>query len=156
MLDATDLRILELLQADARVPNTEIAKHVDLVPSAVLERIRRLEKKGVIEGYSARVNPKALGLGLAAYVAVRIEGRATFAIDTAKQLAKLPEVLEVHNIAGLDCLLVKVRAADTEDLARVLRESFGGIRSIKSTRTTVVLETVKETSTLPTKPQERD
>ena len=150
MLDAIDLKILALLQADARTPNTEIAKQVDLVPSAVLERIRRLEKKGVIEGYTTRVDPKALGLGLAAYVSVRVTDRVG-SQDTAKQLAKLPEVLEVQNIAGLDCLLVKVRAADTEDLARLLRDSFGRIRSIKSTRTTVVLETIKETSALPVK-----
>jgi len=153
MLDATDLRILELLQADARTPNTEIAKQVDLVPSAVLERIRRLEKKGVIEGYSARVNPKALGLGLAAYIAVRSRERVGTA-ETAKQLAKLPQVLEVHHVAGEDCLLVKTRCADTEDLTRLLRESFGKIRSIESTRTTIVLETVKETSALPLRGQD--
>lgn len=150
MLDATDLKILECLQADARTSNTNIAREVDLVPSAVLERIRRLEKKGIIEGYTARVNPKALGLGLAAYVSIRVTERVG-SQETAKQLTKLPEVLEVHNIAGQDCLLVKVRAADTEDLARLLRDSFGKIRSIKSTRTTVVLETVKETSALPLK-----
>jgi Lrp/AsnC family leucine-responsive transcriptional regulator len=150
MLDVTDLKILELLQADARSSNTDIAREVGLVPSAVLERIRRLEKKGVIEGYTARVNPKALGLGLAAYVSVRVLDRPG-SQETAKQLTKLPEVLEIHNIAGPDCLLVKVRAADTEDLARLLRDSFGRIRTIKSTRTTVVLETVKETSALPVK-----
>jgi Lrp/AsnC family leucine-responsive transcriptional regulator len=150
MIDATDLKILELLQADARTSNTDIAREVDLVPSAVLERIRRLEKKGVIEGYTARVNPKTLRLGLAAYVSVRVTDRPG-SQETAKQLTKLPEVLEIHNIAGPDCLLVKVRAADTEDLARLLRDSFGRIRSIKSTRTTVVLETVKETSALPVK-----
>lgn len=151
MLDATDTRILELLQADARMPNTEIAKEVDLVPSAVLERIRRLEKKGVIEGYAARVNPKALGQGLAAYIAVRSTERVGTA-ETARQIAKLPQVLEVHHVAGEDCLMVKVRCADTEALTRLLREGFGRIRSIESTRTTIVLETVKETSTLPTAP----
>ena len=151
MLDATDRKILELLQADARTPNTEIAKQVGLVPSAVLERIRRLEKKGIIEGYAARVNPKALGLGLAAYVAVRARERVGSA-ETARQLAKLPQVLEVHHVAGEDCLLVKLRCADTEDLTRLLRDSFGKVRSIESTRTTIVLETVKEISTLPLEP----
>lgn len=150
MLDATDLKILEILQADARTANTEIARQVGLVPSAVLERIRRLEKKGVIEGYTARVNPKALGLGLAAYVSVRADDRIG-ALDTARQLAKVPEVLEVHSIAGDDCVMVKVRAKDTDDLARLLREGFGKIRTVQSTRTTIVLETVKETSALPVK-----
>ena len=148
MLDATDRKILELLQADARMPNTEIAKQVDLVPSAVLERIRRLEKKGVIEGYGVRVNPKALGQGLAAYIAVRSSGRVG-AVETAQEIAKLPQALEVHLVAGEDCLLVKVRSADTDDLTRLLRERFGKIRSIESTRTTIVLDTLKETSALP-------
>jgi Lrp/AsnC family transcriptional regulator, leucine-responsive regulatory protein len=96
MLDAIDTRILELLQADARMPNTEIAKEVGLVPSAVLERIRRLEKKGIIEGYGARVNPKALGQGLAAYIAVRSTERVG-TTDTARQIAKLPQH---HHRAG--------------------------------------------------------
>ncbi|HEU5399392.1 MAG TPA: Lrp/AsnC family transcriptional regulator [Gammaproteobacteria bacterium] len=148
MLDATDRKILELLQADARMPNTEIAKQVDLVPSAVLERIRRLEKKGVIEGYGVRVNPKALGQGLAAYIAVRSTGRVG-AVETAQEIAKLPQVLEVHLVAGEDCLLVKVRSGDTDDLTRLLRERFGKIRSIESTRTTIVLDTIKETFALP-------
>ena len=150
MLDATDLKILEILQADARTSNAEIARQVGLVPSAVLERIRRLEKQGVLEGYRARISPKALGLPLLAYVSVRTLERPD-AMETVKQLAKLPEVLEVHFVAGEDCILLKLRAADTEDLSRILRERFGKIRSIKSTQTTIVLETVKETSALPLK-----
>ena len=150
MLDATDLKILDLLQQDARVSNAEIARQVGLVPSAVLERVRRLEKQGVIESYTARVAPKALGLPLLAYVAVRAQERLS-SNDTARQLAKLPEVLEIHHVAGEDCFLVKVRVADTEDLGRLLRERFGKIRSITSTRSTIVLETVKDTSILPLK-----
>ena len=150
MLDATDLKILDLLQQDARTANAEIARQVGLVPSAVLERIRRLEKQGVIEAYTARVAPKALGLPLVAFISVRAQERLGSS-DTARQLAKLPEVLEIHHVAGEDCFLVKVRVADTEDLGRMLRERFSRIRSIKSTRSTIVLETVKETSILPLK-----
>ncbi|HSC47767.1 MAG TPA: Lrp/AsnC family transcriptional regulator [Gammaproteobacteria bacterium] len=150
MLDATDLKILDLLQQDARTANAEIARQVGLVPSAVLERIRRLEKQGVIEAYTARVAPKALGLPLVAFITVRVQERLG-STDTARQLAKLPEVLEIHHVAGEDCFLVKVRVADTEDLGRMLRERFGRIRTIKSTRSTIVLETVKETSILPLK-----
>ena len=150
MIDATDLKILEILQADARTANAEIARQVGLVPSAVLERIRRLEKQGVIEGYTARINPKALGLPLLSYVSVRTHERPD-AMDTVKQLAKMPEVLEVHFVAGEDCIHVKVRAANTDDLSRILRDRFGKIRGIRSTQTTIVLESVKETSALPLK-----
>ena len=69
--------------------------------------------------------------------------------ETAAEVAAIPEVLEVHDVAGEDCLLAKVRAADTEALGRLLRERFGRIDSITSTRTTIVLETVKESSALP-------
>ena len=150
MLDSTDLKILDLLQQDARTANAEIARQVGLVPSAVLERIRRLEKQGVIESYTARVAPKALGLPLVAFISVRVQERLGSA-DTARQLAKLPEVLEIHHVAGEDCFLLKVRVADTEGLGRLLRERFGRIRTITSTRSTIVLETVKETSILPLK-----
>ncbi len=147
MLDAIDRKILALLQEDARTANAEIARQVGLVPSAVLERIRRLEKQGVIESYSARINPKALGLGLMAYISVKAQERVG-ALETARQLSKLPEVLEVHGVAGDDCFLVKLRAKDTDDLSRILRERFGKIRSIESTRTTIVLDTLKESSVL--------
>jgi Lrp/AsnC family leucine-responsive transcriptional regulator len=69
--------------------------------------------------------------------------------ETAQRLADLPEVQEVHHIAGEDCYLVKVRARDTEALGRLLRERFGAVPSVRSTRTTIVLETVKESSRLP-------
>jgi Lrp/AsnC family leucine-responsive transcriptional regulator len=70
-------------------------------------------------------------------------------VGTAQQIAQIPEVLEVHHVAGEDCFLVKLRAADTEDLGRLLREKFGTIPTVTSTRTTIVLETVKESAVLP-------
>jgi Lrp/AsnC family leucine-responsive transcriptional regulator len=147
MIDDTDRKILSILQQDARASNTEIAQQVGMAPSAVFERIKKLEKRGVIQGYEARITPENLNLGLLAYVFVR--GRERFGSgDIGKQLAELPEVLEVHSIAGEDCYLVKVRAAGTEALYRILRERFGAIPEITSTRTTIVLSTVKESAQL--------
>jgi len=71
MIDETDRQILSILQQNARTSNAEIARQVDMAPSAVLERIRRLETRGVIQGYEARINPEALGLGVLAFVFVR-------------------------------------------------------------------------------------
>src|SRR5215475_14308530 len=147
MIDATDIGILKILQENARTSNAEIARQVGLAPSAVFERIRKLEDRGVIEGYGARLNPKVMGVPLLAFVFVRADDRR--ADETAARVAAIPEVLEVHDVAGEDCLLVKVRAADTEALGRLLRDRFGRIASITSTRTTIVLETVKESSALP-------
>ena len=148
MINDLDAQILTILQKNARVSNAEIARQVGLAPSAVFERIRKLEERGVIRGYSAHIDPHAVGLGLVAYTFVRSNDRPG-GIQTAELLAEIPEVLEVHHVAGEDCFLVKVRAADTEALGRLLRERLGRISTISSTRTTIVLESVKETSELP-------
>ena len=148
MIDSIDAEILKILQSNARTSNAEIARQVDLAPSAVFERIRKLEERGVIEGYAARVQPKAVDLPLLAFVFVRADDKPG-ALTTAAKVAAIPEVLEVHDVAGEDCFLAKVRTADTEALGRLLRERLGRIDSITSTRTTIVLETVKETSALP-------
>ena len=148
MIDAIDSEILNILQGNGRVSNAEIARQVKMAPSAVLERVRKLEERGVIEGYVPKVNAQAVGRGLLAYIFVRTEERI-WQPKTGEELCAVPEVQEVHHIAGEDCFLVKVRTKDTESLGRLLRETFGRIESIRSTRTTIVLDTLKETSALP-------
>jgi len=145
--DNVDLRILDLLQADARTSNAEIARRVGMAPSAVLERIRKLEKRGIIQGYHARIDPKALGLGLTCFTFVRTE-EPVGSVESGQDLAAIPEVLEVHHTAGQDCYLLKVRVADTEHLSRLLKR-FGRVPEVRDTRTTIVLTTVKETLGLP-------
>ena len=146
-LDDVDGRILSFLQENARETQAEIARAVGLAPSAVLERIRKLESRGVIKGYTALLDARAMGQGMLAFVAVRSEEGPTN--DTvAQQLAQFAEVLEVHHVAGEDCYLVKVRTKDPEQLGSLLRSRIGRIPGVKSTRTTIVLETVKETSRL--------
>ena len=147
-INDTDLRILGMLQANARVSNAEIARQVNLAPSATLERLRKLEARGLVQGYTAKIAPRPLGYGLLAFVFVRSDERIGEP-ETARRLAEIPQVQEVHHIAGEDCYLVKVRAADPEQLGRLLRERFGAIPSVRSTRTTIVLETVKECPRLP-------
>jgi Lrp/AsnC family leucine-responsive transcriptional regulator len=147
-IDDMDLRILALLQDNARISNAEVARQVGLAPSATLERLRKLEARGVVRDYVARIDPRPLGWGLLAFVFVRSDERIGEP-ETARQLAAIPQVQEVHHIAGEDCYLVKVRAADPEQLGRLLRERFGAISSVRSTRTTIVLETVKEDPRLP-------
>src|SRR6266700_2556617 len=148
MINEIDATILNILQKNARTSNAEIARTVGLAPSAVFERIRKLEERDVIRGYHAAVNPKAVNLGQLAFTFVRSNDRPG-GVATATRLAEIPEVLEVHHVAGEDCFLVKVRAPDTEALGRLLRERLGKISTITSTRTTIVLESVKETSELP-------
>jgi Lrp/AsnC family leucine-responsive transcriptional regulator len=147
-IDAVDLQILEILQSNARETQADIARAIGLAPSAVLERMRKLEARGVLRGYTADVAPRTLGLNLLAFVAVRSD-ELTVDDRVARALADVPEVLEVHHVAGEDCYLLKVRARDAEHLGQLLRTRFGRIPGVRSTRTTIVLETVKETSRLP-------
>lgn len=152
MMDEKDLRILELLQRDGRMTNVELARAVELTPSTTLERVRKLEERGLIKGYTALLEPHALGLGLVAFIFVRVDDRDDIvgrSENTAELLAALPSVQELHHLAGEDCFLVKVRARDTDDLYRILRDEFGRFKTIRSTRTTIVLKTVKETGQLP-------
>jgi Lrp/AsnC family transcriptional regulator, leucine-responsive regulatory protein len=147
MIDNRDVRILELLQEDARRSNAEIARDLGIAPSAVLERIRKLERTGVIQGYSARLAPEALGAELLAFVFVQADERLGDE-SAAARLAELPEVQELHHVAGEDCYLAKVRCASPTALGRLLREQFGAIPQVKRTRSTIVLGTKKETLAL--------
>lgn len=149
MIDSIDRQILTILQSDARTSNADIARRVGMAPSAVFERVRKLEEHGIVRGYHADIDPLALGLGLLAFIFVRADDRRGAADDAEQRLAAIPGVLEVHHIAGEDCFLVKVRAASTETLGLMLREQLGAIDSIRSTRTTIVLSSVKETTELP-------
>jgi Lrp/AsnC family transcriptional regulator, leucine-responsive regulatory protein len=145
MIDRIDVQILNIMQKDARIANAEIARQVGLAPSAVLERVRKLEESGVIRGYATEVDAGQVGLGLTAFVFVRTTSCG--AIDNV--LAAIPEVLEVHDVAGEDCYLLKVRTKDTDELGKLLRDKLKPIPEIISTRTTVVLQTIKETIALP-------
>lgn len=146
--DAVDARILDALQRNGRVPQVEIAREVGLAPSAVLERMRKLESKGIIRGYAAILSPKAAGLGMLAFVAVRT-AEVAGEDKVGRDLAQVPEVLEVHHVAGDDCFLVKIRARDAEHLGELLKHSIGRISGVRSTRTTIVLGSLKESLRLP-------
>ena len=148
-LDAVDMKLLTMLQENARVSQADMARTVDLAPSAVLERLRKLEARGVITGFAALVSPRAVGLGQLAFVAVRVAGAGEQEDNAGALLAAVPEVLEVHHVAGEDCYLLKVRTRDAQHLGTLLRQRLGRIPGVLSTRTTVVLETVKETARLP-------
>src|SRR5215813_723775 len=155
MIDSSDSQILNILQKNARTSNAEVARQVGLAPSAVFERVRKLEERGVLRGYHGDIDPKAIGLGQLAFMFVRSNDRPG-AVSTGARLAEIPEILELHHVAGEDCFLAKVRVADAEALGRLMRERLSEIETITSTRTTIVLDTVKETSVLPISSREEE
>jgi len=147
MFDAIDQKILMFLQDDARMSNAEIARRLGMAASGIFERIKKLEERGTITGYTALLDPVAVELGLLAYVFVRTEDPVG-GDTTARALAKRPEIQEVHHVAGEDCYLAKVRVKDTRALSTLMKE-IGALKDVRSTRTTVVLETTKEVPFLP-------
>lgn len=143
-LDNIDIQILGLIQNNARISNADIARKLNMAPSAVLERVKKLEQKKVIAGYYTKINPVALGKTMLAFILIKSSEGFTCNSKTTQALAKIPEVQEVHHIAGEDCFLVKVRTEDSASLMSFMRNSLQKIPNIASTKTTIVLETVKE------------
>ncbi len=148
-LDRVDRAILGLLRADGRMSHAAIAKAVGLSGPAVHDRVRKLESKGVIRGYSAVLDPEALGLPHAAFVMVTLSEGNEFAADDpiVARMCEEPDVLEFHRIAGEDCYLLKVRTETNRELERLLRR-IRSIRGVARTRTTVVLSTELEQPTV--------
>ena len=146
-LDATDLRLLRLLASDGRATVRALALDVGLSEPAVHERLRRLERDGAILGYRALINPNTVGAGTVAFVSVRLApGRVDHeCLDAA--LLREPGILELYEVAGDDCYMLKVRAASNQDLSSIINR-VKAIRGVDSTRTTIVLRTAFERSLL--------
>ena len=139
-----DQKILEILTNDARTPHAQIGKQVGLSRPAVTERVKRLEQSGIIEGYSAVLNPEALGQSLTAFISAKHQGVLNDEVQlTLNELAKHGEILEIHSIAGDDCFLIKVRTTDMKSLNRIVNHmKQPPLRMV--TKTTIVLETYFE------------
>jgi Lrp/AsnC family leucine-responsive transcriptional regulator len=148
MIDAIGYQILRILQRKARIPNVEVARQVNMAPSAVLERIRKLENQGYIDGYEVRLNPRRFNRTMVAFVF--IEARDPACRSTiADALAAIPAIQEVHFVAGPDRFLVKLRVSGTQELNHLLQEEIGAIAGIRRTGTHIVLATSKESANIP-------
>ena len=145
MIDEISLKILKILQKKARIPNVEVARQVGMAPSAVLERIRKLEKQGYIDGYEVRLNPQRFRRGLVGFIHLALDAKAN-ENDLVAKLAAIDEIQEIHFIAGEDGYLIKVRVAGTEELDKLVREHIRTIEGVRATRTSIVLTTIKETA----------
>lgn len=142
-LDAVDFEILRMMQDNARINNADMARQLNMAPSAILERVKKLEQKNVILQYNAKINPAAVEQDMLSFIFIKasdIIGQQ----DIAYLLSEIPEVQEVHDIAGDDGYLIKVRTKDAAGLIDLMRNHLGKIDGILSTRTTIVLQTIKE------------
>lgn len=150
-LDKISLTILKILQEKARIPNVEVARRVNMAPSAVLERIRKLESQGYIDGYEVILNPEKFSRTLIAFVDVAVDDMSRMD-DAGEQLAALSDVQEVHYLSGATGFRIKARVEGTDALKTLVSETIGSMEGLRPVGTSVALATYKETSQIPLTP----
>ncbi|MCZ6622738.1 MAG: Lrp/AsnC family transcriptional regulator [Deltaproteobacteria bacterium] len=146
MLDEIDITILSILQHHGRRHLAEIAKEVDLSPPAVMERIKKLESRGIIKGYHALLDAKALGKDIVAFIGVSV-GHQRYITAFASHMVRQHDVLECHHVTGEESFILKVKTANTDSLERLLGE-IRSMEGVTRTVTKVVLSTPKESQVL--------
>jgi len=145
MIDATDMKLLDLLQKDGRLSNAEMATAVGLTVSSVHERVKKMERKGIIKGYVAMVDPEKLSKQLLAFIRLTVTPGEPGISGIVTLCAAEPDILECHNVAGEDCLILKVRAESPKKLETLLTAIKGSVPATRSV-TSIVLSTYKEST----------
>jgi len=151
-IDEIDAKILELLQQNGRMKRSDVADEVDLSISAVSERMRKREERGVIEEYAAIVDAKRLRLDITAFIRVSVDGSEHYP-NFIEEVTAMDPVLELHSITGAGSHLMKVRTTDTTSLERFLSD-IQALPGVSKTTTSIVLRTFKETRAVRTEPME--
>jgi Lrp/AsnC family leucine-responsive transcriptional regulator len=145
-LDKIDRNILETLQRDGRITMTDLATLVGLSATPCTERVRRLEREGIISGYHARVNPHTLGLKMLVFVEIRLASKSEDIFEQVKQgLHNVPEIMECHMVSGHFDYLVKARLAEMTDYRKLLGDILLKLPAASESRSYVVMEELKET-----------
>lgn len=149
-LDRIDLKILEILQREGRISVTELADRVSLSATPCSDRIKRMEREGVITGYHARVNPAALGKNLLVFLEIKLSAKSGDVFDKVKkELLYVPEVMECHLVSGDFDYLVKARLTEMNEYRRLLGEILKRLPASAESRSYVVMEEIKESLFLP-------
>ncbi|WP_420596027.1 Lrp/AsnC family transcriptional regulator [Deinococcus sp.] len=149
-LDTIDRRILEVLQRDGRIPNTELADEVGLTPAPTLRRVRRLEEEGVIRRYVALLDPKKVGRDLTVFVNVSLDKQTKPGFQTfAEHMIRRPEVLECYLCLGESDFLLKVCVPDLDAYQRFLVDVLAAIPGVRNTNSTIIVKQEKSTTSLP-------
>ena len=148
-LDATDRRILTVLQKDARITNADLSELVSLSPSACHRRVQRLEEDGFIAAYVALLNSRKMGRPTTVYVEITLQSQAEDLLDAfEREVAKVPDILECHLMAGSADYLIKIMAMDTEDFARIHRRYLARLPGVRQMQSSFALRTVVQTTAL--------
>jgi Lrp/AsnC family leucine-responsive transcriptional regulator len=149
-LDRIDLKILDILQREGRISVTELADRISLSATPCSDRVKRMEREGVITGYHARVNPAALGKNLLVFLEIKLSAKSGDVFDKVKkELLYVPEVMECHLVSGDFDYLVKARLTEMNEYRRLLGEILKRLPASAESRSYVVMEEIKETLYLP-------
>ena len=149
-LDAIDRQILQVLQADGRLSNVELAERVHLSPSACLRRVKQLEESGVIAQYVALLNPKAVGRHGTSYTIINLQSTQPQQLQAFEQAVRdTPEILDCYYVAGANDYLIRFAYRDAEDLERFHAEVLMHLPGVSRSNSMLVLRTVKKTTALP-------
>jgi Lrp/AsnC family leucine-responsive transcriptional regulator len=149
-MDETDRRLLRLLQRDGRMTNVELSRQANLSQAAAFERVKKLQRDGVIEGYTVRLNPEKLDRGLLIFVEITLD-RTNQAIfdDFAIAVRRVPDIVECNMIAGGFDYLIKARVSDMAAYRTFLGETLVSLPGVRQTRTYTVMEEVKTSGDIP-------
>ncbi len=141
-MDGIDKDILNIIRENGKTTNSDIAKKLEMAPSAILERIRKLEKKNIITGYTAKIDPKKIGQALLVFITVKVDS-ANWSQECGDALANNPHIEEVHEVLGENSYLIKARVANMDALSELLKNHIAKIPEVKSTNTTAVTRSIK-------------
>ncbi|GAB4555200.1 MAG: Lrp/AsnC family transcriptional regulator [Rhizobacter sp.] len=149
-IDSLDRKILSALQADGRASNVELSAQVHLSAPQCFRRVRALEERGVIRGYRAEVQPRALGLGVMAYVSLNIDGGQFGRVrEIEADIRNFPQILECHTVSGDSDYLLKVVARDLKALSQFLTDQLMQVPGVDDVRSMICMEEIKAPSPLP-------
>lgn len=150
VLDRLDMNILKTLQNDGRISYVDLAEQVGLSSTPCIERVKRLEKEGYIEGYYAKLNPALLDYSMLVFVEISLSYQTPDAFDKFKQAVKhLPYILECHLVSGDADYLLKARINDMSEYRALLGDILLTLPGVKNSKSYIVMEEVRETLTLP-------
>lgn len=149
-LDSADRNILKLLQEDGRITNADLARKVGLSPPSMLQRVRRLEQKGFIKGYTANLDAEMLGFSLHVMAMISLSMHQDKPIEHfINEIMTIPEVMECYHVSGDFDFMLKIVAKDMHDYERILRDHLSTIKAIGKIHSCFVLRTNKEAQSLP-------
>lgn len=151
-LDATDKKILEILQRNAKITNAQLSQEIGLSPAPTLERVKKLENSGIIQSYHAKLDTEKIGLGVSTFVMVSLKGHNKENIEKfVSRIESIPEIVECHHVTGSGDFLLKIVTEDISSYQTLMLETVSNIDIVDNMQSMVILSTFKDSKVMPLK-----